>query len=59
MNTEDIESTYTALAESIGRVGSPKVPLMLATLALDLLHRLPDAGVALEHIQRAEKLAGT
>jgi hypothetical protein len=57
MNTTDIERIYTVLAQCIARVGKDKAPVMLATLALDLLHRLPDAAAALEHIERAERLA--
>jgi hypothetical protein len=56
MNPADIEQTYTALAECIGRAGSAKTPLLLATLALDLLRGLPDANAALAHIRRAEDL---
>jgi hypothetical protein len=56
VNDTHIESTYTALAECIGRVGKDQAPLLLATLALDLLTRLPDADAALEHISAAERL---
>jgi hypothetical protein len=57
MNDIEIELTYTALAECIARVGEAKTPLFLATLALDLLHRQPDADAALAHILQAERLA--
>jgi hypothetical protein len=57
MNSIQIELTYTALAECIARVGESKTPLLLATLALDLLSRLPDAAAALQHILQAERLA--
>jgi hypothetical protein len=57
MSPEHIELTYTALAQCLARVGETKAPLLLATLALDLLSQLDDAGAALEHIQRAERLA--
>jgi hypothetical protein len=56
VNDTHIELTYTALAECIGRVGKDKTPLLLATLALELLIRLPDADAALEHISSAERL---
>ena len=56
MNDTHIELTYTALAECLGRVGQDKTPLLLATLALELLTRLPDADAALEHIAAAERL---
>jgi hypothetical protein len=57
MNSTDLELTYTALAESIARVGESKTSLLLATLALDLLSRQPDADAALTHILQAERLA--
>ncbi len=57
MNDTQIELTYTALAESMGRIGKAKTPLLLATLALDLLSQLPDADAALERIAAAEQLA--
>ena len=57
MNSTELELTYTALAECIARVGEAKASLLLATLALDLLSRLPDAGAALTHISQAERLA--
>jgi hypothetical protein len=57
MNSTDLELTYTALAESIARVGESKTSLLLATLALDLLSRQPDADAALTHIFQAERLA--
>jgi hypothetical protein len=57
MNSSQIETTYTALAECIARVGPARTPLLLATLALDLLCREPDAQSALAHIAQAERLA--
>ena len=56
MNSSQIEATYTALAECIARVGAAQTPLLLATLALDLLCRQPDAQAALAHISQAERL---
>lgn len=56
MDSAQIELTYTALAECIARVDEAKVPLFLATLALDLLCRQPDAGAALARISQAERL---
>jgi hypothetical protein len=56
MNSIEIELTYTALAECIARVGEAKTPLLLATLALDLLSRQSDADTALQHILQAECL---
>jgi hypothetical protein len=57
MNSTELELTYTALAESIARVGESKTSLLLATLALDLLSRQADADAALAHILQAERLA--
>ncbi|MGB6308722.1 MAG: hypothetical protein WBF89_13120 [Steroidobacteraceae bacterium] len=56
MDSAQIELTYTALAECIARVGEAKVPLLLATLALDLLCRQPDSDAALARISQAERL---
>jgi hypothetical protein len=56
MNNSQIEATYTALAECIARVGRARTPLLLATLALDLLCREQDAQAALAHISQAERL---
>jgi hypothetical protein len=57
MNSMQIEMTYTALAECMARIGESKTPVFLATLALDLLSRQPDAEAALAHILQAERLA--
>jgi hypothetical protein len=57
MNSTELELIYTALAESIARVGETKTSLLLAALALDLLSRQPDADAALTHILQAERLA--
>ncbi len=59
MNNAELEHTYTALAECISRVGEARTPLLLATLALDLLHRQPDADAALARILQAERLVQT
>ena len=59
MNDDEIEFTYTALAECIARVGEAKTPLLLATLSLNLLHQQADAGAALAHILQAERLANS
>ncbi len=56
MNANQIEIIYTALAQCIARVGESKTPLLLATLALDLLSRQADTEAALEHILQAERL---
>ncbi|OOG50452.1 hypothetical protein [Polaromonas sp. C04] len=59
MSETQLELTYTALAECIGRVGESKTSLLLATLALDLLSQQADAQTALAHILQAERLANT
>ena len=59
MNSAELELNYTALAECVARVGEAKASLLLATLALDLLSRQPDADSALSHIVQAERLANT
>ena len=56
MNNAELDLTYAALAECIARVGEARTPLLLATLALDLLHRQPDAHSALARILQAEQL---
>jgi hypothetical protein len=56
MNNAETELVYTTLAECIARVGEVKASLLLATLALDLLSRHPDADAALELISQAERL---
>lgn len=53
----DIETTYTALAEALGRIGEARTPLLLATLSLALLARAADTTQALAEIERAERLA--
>jgi len=56
MSENELEQTYTTLAECIGRVGENKTSLLLATLALDLLSQQADAQDALAHIVQAERL---
>jgi hypothetical protein len=57
MNDAEVETIYTELAQCIARTGEARTPLLLATLAFDLLRQQPDAGAALAHILRAERLA--
>jgi hypothetical protein len=59
MSNAELELTYTALAECIARVGEARTSLLLATLALDLLHHQPDADAALARILQAERLVHT
>ena len=58
-HADDLDTTYTALAEALGRVGEEKSALLLATLSLSLLAREPDAARALALIEEAERLANT
>ena len=56
MNSTELDTTYTALAEAIGRVGEGNAQLMLATLALSLIAKMENASVALALITQAEEL---
>lgn len=57
--TNQLEQTYTALAEATARVGEAKAALFLATLSLVLLSRQTDAAQAFALIAQAERLAAT
>jgi hypothetical protein len=59
MNSTELDTAYTALAETIGRVeklGEGNAQLMLATLALSLIAKLENADAALALISQTEKL---
>ena len=56
MNSTELDTAYTALAEAIGRVGEGNTQLMLATLALSLIAKMDNAASALTLIQQAENL---
>ena len=56
MNETDLDRLYTALSEALGRVGESDAPLLLATLALDLIASGLDAEVVGAAIERAERL---
>jgi hypothetical protein len=59
MNSTELDTAYTALAEAIGRVetfGEGKTQLMLATLSLSLIAKMDNAASALTLIQQAENL---
>ena len=59
MNSTELDTAYTALAEAIGRVealGEGKTQLMLATLSLSLIAKMDNAASALTLIQQAEEL---
>ena len=57
MTTDDLDHCYTTLCEALGRVGADRASLMLATLALGLLARQPDAHAVLPLIAQAERLS--
>ena len=59
MTGDDLDRSYTALSEALGRVGEEKAALLLATLSLALLAREEDVQVVLELIAQAERLAQT
>ena len=57
MNSTELDTAYTALAEAIGRVGESHAQLMLATLSLSLISKMENASVALALIKQAEALS--
>ena len=56
MSDDELDRCYTALSEALGRVGADEAALLLATLALALLARQPDAQAALLLIEQAERV---
>jgi hypothetical protein len=59
MTGDDLDRSYTALSEALGRVGEDRSALLLATLSLALLARETEPGAAIELIAQAERLAQT
>ena len=59
MTGDDLDRSYTALSEALGRVGDGKSALLLATLSLALLAREADVQTVLDLIAQAERLAST
>ena len=57
MNSTELDTAYTALAEAIGRVGESNAQLMLATLSLSLISKLDKLDAAIALIAQAEKLS--
>lgn len=57
MNSDDLDLAYTALCEALGRAGTDKAALLLATLCLAMLAREPNRESALALIAQAERLA--
>ena len=58
MRADELDDVYGMLADALGRVEAPQAPLLLATLALDLITGL-DRAVAVAAIARAERLTLT
>ncbi len=56
MNSTELDTAYTALAEAVGRVGETNASLMLATLSLSLISKLENLDEALTLIKQAEEL---
>ena len=59
MTGDDLDRSYTALSEALGRVGEDRSALLLATLSLALLAREDDVQTVLDLIAQAERLAST
>ncbi|KQW36476.1 hypothetical protein [Rhizobacter sp. Root404] len=59
MTGDDLDRSYTALSEALGRVGEDRSALLLATLSLALLAREDDVQSVLDLIAQAERLAST
>ena len=57
MNSDELDHSYTALSEALGRAGPDRAALLLATLSLALLARHPDGKEVLGLIAQAERLA--
>mgnify|MGYP000069393745 CR=1 FL=1 len=57
MNSTELDTAYTALAEAIGRVGESNAQLMLATLSLSLIAKMEKPDVPLALIKQAEELS--
>lgn len=57
MTATELDRLYTALSESLGRVGSERAPLFLATFTLDLMTMGVDADLAMAALGRAEQLS--
>lgn len=57
MRPDDLATLYTMLADAVARVGDERTPLLLATLALDLIASRDDVDAVAASIVRAERLA--
>ena len=56
MTDHDLDETYTAMSQALGRVGEREAALFLATLSLALIARQSHAGEVLSLIAQAEAL---
>jgi hypothetical protein len=56
MTDMELDAVYTALAETLGRVGEANAPLFLSTLCLSLLAQQENAAIALNLITQSEGL---
>jgi len=56
LSETDLDSVYTTLAETLGRVDVEKTALFLSTLCLSLLAKQGNAQTAMSVIAQAEKL---
>ncbi len=56
MQPDELAMVYTTLADAIARVGDDRAPLLLATLALDLIAARDDGDAVAAAIARAERL---
>jgi hypothetical protein len=54
LQPDDLDRTYTALCQALGRAGEAKAPLFLATLSLALIARQASAEDVLPLIDEAE-----
>ncbi len=54
MNNDELDQTYTAMAQTLTRVGEQQAPLFLSILSLSLLARLTDARDAATLLAQAE-----
>ena len=54
MSESDLDQAYSALCESMARVGEQKAPLLLAMLCLSLISRQPGAAEVRRAIAQAE-----
>lgn len=54
MNNDELDQTYTGMAQALSRVGESQAPLFLSILSLSLLARLRDTQEAAALVAQAE-----